>query len=521
MRRSALADALADEHGQPRPTADRSAGPSPAEERLVTEFPFVLPRGYVDSAGTVHRDGVMRLATARDELVPLRDDRVRENPAYLTVVLLGRVVTRLGTITDVHAGDHREPVRRRPGVPAGPLPPGQPGGSHPRRRHLPRVRPRVRRRPRRWAPGGIVTYAADTLYEEVAYVAYHFHWSREEILDLEHPERREYVGRIARLNTRGQRGERRVVAVALARRGAGRRERAATGPPAVVATAGRLANASRRCSGPRTSPSPPAISTPSCHACPRTRIRVSSSPSGTTWSGRPGRRGRRPGPAGRRSPSSSHSRRRLRQGHPCSAPPPAAAPNPLSPQPSPALPAHPRTGRRRSRTGGGARRRGRLSGRSSRPSPPTSFRQRRPSASWSNPWWPSRRALPSPGGGRAVAAATPARDGAERSPGRRPHRRRHHLVRLPTAAEPARAARPEVARRPSPLCPQARRPFRRSASRARWQVRPQRSRWRRPATGQPLAVQRASETPVAPDRPSSRRSRSPAPGARRRMKPPR
>jgi hypothetical protein len=46
----------------------------------------------------------MRLATARDELVPLRDDRVRENPAYLTVVLLARVIVRIGTITDVHAG---------------------------------------------------------------------------------------------------------------------------------------------------------------------------------------------------------------------------------------------------------------------------------------------------------------------------------------------------------------------------------------------------------------------------------
>ena len=51
-----------------------------------------------------------------------------------------------------------------------------------------------------------MTYPADTLYEEVAYVAYHFGWSRAEILDLEHAERREYVGRIARLNTRGQRG---------------------------------------------------------------------------------------------------------------------------------------------------------------------------------------------------------------------------------------------------------------------------------------------------------------------------
>jgi hypothetical protein len=103
MRRSALADALAGEQ-VPVASDDGSTGPSAAEERLVTEFPFVLPRGYVDAAGQVHRDGVMRLATARDELVPLRDDRVRENPAYLTVVLLGRVVSRIGTVTDVHAG---------------------------------------------------------------------------------------------------------------------------------------------------------------------------------------------------------------------------------------------------------------------------------------------------------------------------------------------------------------------------------------------------------------------------------
>ena len=73
-------------------------------EPLRTEFAFELPRGYVDGSGTVHRSGVMRLATGRDELVPLRDDRVRENPAYLSVVLLARVVTRLGTIDDIHAG---------------------------------------------------------------------------------------------------------------------------------------------------------------------------------------------------------------------------------------------------------------------------------------------------------------------------------------------------------------------------------------------------------------------------------
>ncbi|MFI5040812.1 MAG: hypothetical protein ACHQNA_03010 [Acidimicrobiales bacterium] len=75
-----------------------------AGQVLRTEFAFTLPRGYVDGAGTVHREGVMRLATARDELVPLYDDRVREAPAYLTVVLLARVIIRLGTITDVHPG---------------------------------------------------------------------------------------------------------------------------------------------------------------------------------------------------------------------------------------------------------------------------------------------------------------------------------------------------------------------------------------------------------------------------------
>ncbi|MEU8541339.1 hypothetical protein AB0C52_15340 [Streptomyces sp. NPDC048717] len=71
---------------------------------LRTEFPFRLPRGYVDERGVVHRDGVMRLATARDELVPLRDDRVRENPAYLSVVLISRVVTRIGGVDDIHPG---------------------------------------------------------------------------------------------------------------------------------------------------------------------------------------------------------------------------------------------------------------------------------------------------------------------------------------------------------------------------------------------------------------------------------
>jgi hypothetical protein len=81
-----------------------SARPEPPANELRTDFAFILPRGYVDAGGRVHKDGVMRLATAKDELVPLHDDRVRENQAYLTVVLLARVITRLGSITDVHPG---------------------------------------------------------------------------------------------------------------------------------------------------------------------------------------------------------------------------------------------------------------------------------------------------------------------------------------------------------------------------------------------------------------------------------
>jgi hypothetical protein len=112
MRRQAagVIDATrADEPQRPGDTAPPAAPPAaaPAPQRrepLRTTFDFELPRGYVDGAGTVHGTGTMRLATARDELVVLRDDRVRENPAYLTVVLLARVVTRLGTIEDVHGG---------------------------------------------------------------------------------------------------------------------------------------------------------------------------------------------------------------------------------------------------------------------------------------------------------------------------------------------------------------------------------------------------------------------------------
>lgn len=66
-----------------------------------TEYEFTLPRGYLDNSGTLHKEGVMRLATAADEILPLKDLRVQQNPGYLTVILLARVVTGLGGLPAV------------------------------------------------------------------------------------------------------------------------------------------------------------------------------------------------------------------------------------------------------------------------------------------------------------------------------------------------------------------------------------------------------------------------------------
>lgn len=68
---------------------------------MRTEIAFTLPRGYVDDDGKVHREGTMRLATARDEIEPLREVEVRQNEAYLSVLLLARTVTRIGDVTEI------------------------------------------------------------------------------------------------------------------------------------------------------------------------------------------------------------------------------------------------------------------------------------------------------------------------------------------------------------------------------------------------------------------------------------
>ena len=67
-----------------------------------TEFEFTLPCGYLDDEGTLHRDGVMRRATAADEILPLKDPRVQKNEAYVIVILLSRVVTRLGSVAAIN-----------------------------------------------------------------------------------------------------------------------------------------------------------------------------------------------------------------------------------------------------------------------------------------------------------------------------------------------------------------------------------------------------------------------------------
>lgn len=82
----------------PAPPAHVAA---PSQRTLQTEFDFVLPRGYLDADGVVHREGTMRIARARDEIYPQSDQRVRQNPSYLTVILLTQTITKLGTLREV------------------------------------------------------------------------------------------------------------------------------------------------------------------------------------------------------------------------------------------------------------------------------------------------------------------------------------------------------------------------------------------------------------------------------------
>ena len=72
------------------------------EQAFQTEFEFTLPQGYVDSDGTLHREGKMRLATAADEIEPLKSPQVQSNSSYMTVIILARVITELGDLESSH-----------------------------------------------------------------------------------------------------------------------------------------------------------------------------------------------------------------------------------------------------------------------------------------------------------------------------------------------------------------------------------------------------------------------------------
>jgi hypothetical protein len=69
---------------------------------MQTEFPFTLPHGYLDAEGNLHREGSMRMSTAYDEIAPLKDPRVGANPGYLVIILLARVITRLGELEQIN-----------------------------------------------------------------------------------------------------------------------------------------------------------------------------------------------------------------------------------------------------------------------------------------------------------------------------------------------------------------------------------------------------------------------------------
>ena len=68
---------------------------------VQTKFEFTLPTGYLDSEGNLHRKGIMRRSRAVDEIDPLKDERVQVNPAYSTIIILARVIVKLGALEEV------------------------------------------------------------------------------------------------------------------------------------------------------------------------------------------------------------------------------------------------------------------------------------------------------------------------------------------------------------------------------------------------------------------------------------
>ena len=148
-----------------------------------TEVEFTLPKGYLDEHGVLHRRGVMRLATAADEILPLRDPRVQQNQAYLAVIVLARVITKLGDVPEHRHASHRRAVRLRPRLPAAALRADQRRGD---RRAARRRAMAPTRRGFADRGGSLKASPAQQLREEMAFIAYHFHWGPDVLLTLEH-----------------------------------------------------------------------------------------------------------------------------------------------------------------------------------------------------------------------------------------------------------------------------------------------------------------------------------------------
>ena len=158
-----------------------------------TEFEFELPRGYVDQNGEVHRHGVMRLATAADEIMPLRDPRVQQNPGYLTVILLSRVVTKLGTLQAIN----NRVIENLFTIDMAFL---QDLYQRINMQDVPAYKVVCRPAAGFFRKVELSLYPEDKLYEEMTFLGYYLHWGHEELMNLEHRERRRWCSEVSQIN---------------------------------------------------------------------------------------------------------------------------------------------------------------------------------------------------------------------------------------------------------------------------------------------------------------------------------
>ena len=155
---------------------------------METEFEFELPRGYVDQNGEVHRRGTMRLATAADEILPLRDARVQQNAGYLTIILLSRVITRLGNLKSIN-------TRVIEGLFTMDLAYLQDLYQRINLSELPVYKitcPHCNQE--------IEVPLDFLLYQEMTFLSYYLHWSRDEVMNLNHLERRRWCREVSAVN---------------------------------------------------------------------------------------------------------------------------------------------------------------------------------------------------------------------------------------------------------------------------------------------------------------------------------